>query len=250
VRDASLFPRLGQLVDCLNPISEGDDFFDFWASLESNSVKRKMFMEIETHLSKVSSEVWIQALPEISKKFKKRSGRRGWQDAFDALRECICMSYLLDLGFDRICFVPRSTVRTPDIQAVFRGEICGIEVKSINRSDDEIERRKSSGPGSAGLRLSPLFFSKLASTLETAGNQLRQFKCRKGIVFTFLEFDDSLNEYVASNLSQISEWLRTQTMRADQYYFVAPPAYYGSTTRDGPWHIVSWPEGGFPIASG
>ncbi len=57
----------------------------------------------------------------------------------------------------------------------------------------------------------------------------------------FIEFDDSLNEYVEKNLEQIKNWLANHTMVADRYYLFVHPAFYSVEDVSTAPHIVVWP---------
>lgn len=93
----------------------------------------------------------------------------------------------------------------------------------------------------SGEPLKAEFFSKLESVLSNAGKQLSSFDCERREVFVFIEFDDSLNEYVENNLEQIKSWLASHNMLADRYYLFAHPAYYSATTFSPGPYVIVWP---------
>jgi hypothetical protein len=238
-----MLTRISEIIHALEPIQEGEAFFEFWASFESEPIIKKVFQDVERHLGDVDEGQWKLLLPKVVKKFKSRDQYRGWHQAFDALQEGIACSFLKRDGFSDIEFLPRRKNRkTPDLIAT-RGRVqVAIEVKSINPSADEVNARKSGTARPSGVPLNEKFLQKLQSTLEKAAQQLAAQECDERVIFLFIEFDDLSNEYVANDLAQITSWLGTHIMVADRYYIHCHPACYYASAQSVPPHLIVWPQ--------
>ena len=237
-----MLTRISEIIQALQPIQEGEAFFEFWPSLETNAVKRKVFHDIECHLADVDEEQWKSLLPRVVEKFRTKVNYRGWQQAYDALHEGIAFSFLKRDGFGDIEFLPvHQTQKTPDLKARRGQRSIRIEVKSINPSKDEVQARQNGTPRCTGQPLTEEFFSKLQKTLAHASEQLAARQCDEKVIFVFLEFDDLLNEYVENDLRQIKVWLKTHKMFADKYYIHSQPGYYFTSPQSDPPNLIVWP---------
>jgi Holliday junction resolvase-like predicted endonuclease len=237
-----MLTRIPEIIHALEPIKEGEAFFEFTELIESNPVAKKIYYDIECHLSDIEEEQWKLLLPKIVEKFRKHEGDRGWQQAINALQEGIAYSLLKNDGYSEIEFLPRRTsLRTPDLIARRGNAQVTIEVKSINRSEAQIQAQRNMTVQSLGLPLDANFFAKLQSTLDNASEQLAAQQSDEKVIFLFIEFDDSSNEYVLSYLSQIRSWLGTRNMVADKYYIHCHPAFYFASDQSVPPHLIVWP---------
>ena len=246
-----MLTRISEIIQALQPIQEGEAFFEFWPSLETSAVKRKVFHDIECHLADVDEEQWKSLLPRVVEKFRTKVNYRGWQQAYDALHEGIAFSFLKRDGFGDIEFLPvHQTQKTPDLKARRGQRSIRIEVKSINPSKDEIQARQNGTPRCTGQPLTEEFFLKLQKTLAHASEQLATQQCDEKIIFLFLDFDDNLDEYVGDNLAQLKSWLSTHEMLADWYYIQSHPAYYFASVTSVPPHLIVWPPDNDGVVAG
>jgi hypothetical protein len=117
------------------------------------------------------------------------------------------------MGCRSIRFIPRTTIdgkKTPDLAGSLHGVKIVCEVKTINISDREANRRYSGGVGSSSDALTPEFFKKFKSTLNQAKTQIDSYdssnECRR-IAFIVFNFDDSLGEYKTKYFGLIDEFL-------------------------------------------
>ena len=237
-----MLTRISEIIHHLEPIYEGEAFFEFWSSIENSPIKKKVFEDIERHLEDVDEEQWKSFLPRVVDRFKNREVYRGWQQAFDVLPEAVAFSILKRNGFSDIRFLPLiENLKTPDLIAKRGSTLVAIEVKSINPSEDEIQARRNMTARRSGQPLNEKFFSKLQSTLSFASKQLATQQSDEKMIFLFLDFDDSLSEYVVNDLTQIRYWLHTHEMLADKYFIYSHPAYYFASVNSVPPHLIVWP---------
>jgi hypothetical protein len=139
--------------------------------------------------------------------------KREWQQLVDKLNQAKVYRYLKRTGHERVEFIPPSIVkgrRTPDLIAYRASMKALCEVKTINLSDDEAERRYTGGVGSTEAQLNEGFFKKLRSDLIDAKTQLDAYDSNAGarkIIYLISNFDDSLHEYADLYERQIQDYL-------------------------------------------
>jgi hypothetical protein len=180
------------------------------ASLAAIPRKLTIYREIEADL---------QALDELSWHFLKselvscrRDSKRGWQSLFDKLNQAKAYRYLKGAGYTDIEFIPPSSLngcKTPDLRACRKSEKALCEVKTINVSDVEVQRRASGGVQAISDQLDPEFFDKLRSTLTAAESQIKAYESEpatKKIAYVIVNFDDRFHEYANHYQNQIAEF--------------------------------------------
>ncbi len=203
----------------------------------SNPQKRKFFVDIECDLQKLDAGAWDVIRGEACKRLLAQDPARGWSSLFEALNEAKGYSHLVCLGCTDVKFIPRSTIkgqRTPDLQGLLASSnnisinvLC--EVKTINASQPEVERRINGGVGRTLLHLEEGFFRKLFSDIETATNQMRAYDPNVGtrrIVYLVVSFDDILNEYAVDYQKQIEACVACETtIDVEVFLDIKPPFY-------------------------
>lgn len=177
------------------------------------AIKRTFFDRIELNLQALAEPDWQAILEKVVPRFKNRymaNGRdRGWQPAFDILNEAESYRWLASKGFAELQFFPeQSTKRAPDIAALYRHEKWLCEVKTLNRSDREIENRIGSAVRSSSDRLEDSFISgKLMNVLSVARQQFEGHESDRRLLIMIANFDDFLHLNVHSYLEQIGKGL-------------------------------------------
>jgi len=103
------------------------------------------------------------------------------------------------------------------------------EVKTIHKSDDELERMAAGGVGSTTRTVDPKLLDKITSTLIQAKAQLDAFAPAKGarsVAFVIVNFDDWPSEYKEDYYAQIDEHLgQNRTADLDVVFFNQRTAY-------------------------
>jgi hypothetical protein len=144
------------------------------------------------------------------------------QPLFNILNQAKACNYLKRSGCTDIAFIPPSCVkgkRTPDIKAELNLTPVLCEVKTINISESEADRRLSGGVGSSMDRLQDGFFKKLVSDLVQAKDQMLAYDhgaAAQKIAYVIVNFDDSLHEYADRYQAQIDQMLMRNDIRIDR----------------------------------
>jgi hypothetical protein len=205
---AAELPRVYELVASLKDAPRSY-FKNFVASIRDNPLKRKYFVDIEAELAALDTVAWDHLRTKVGPLFMKKEKLRGWQGAFSELNEAKAYNYLVRRGCTSIEFIPpRSDAKTPDLRAKLGSVDVLCEAKTINRSEREVVARSQNGVSSVSNRLPSEFFTKLASTIRRADQQMAAFSSAqdiKRIVYLVVNFDDSHHEYVDDYLAQIQQ---------------------------------------------
>ncbi len=164
----------------------------------SHPWKRQSFIELEGELQGLDTEAWVALKSDALPLLRAKHPTRGWQPLFDTLNEAKGYNYLVRIGCKDVRFIPRSTiagVRTPDLRAMLGPARVLCEVKTINRSDDEINRWHVGGVGTTLTRLDDKFLNKLVKAIDLAASQLAAFDSEataRRIVYVVVHFDEKI----------------------------------------------------------
>ena len=159
-------PRIYELRDLLpNPPPPGAYLRNLDELLAEIPQKLRQFRHLERDLQGLDTAAWNFLKSELEPLLTAQDAKRGWQPVWDRLNQAKAYNHLKDAGYHSIEFVPPSTVgglRTPDLRAELNTTSALCEVKTINISEIEAERRHSSGVGSTSNRLEFWFFQAIA----------------------------------------------------------------------------------------
>jgi hypothetical protein len=207
-------PRVCELCDLIADRSSPSSYFqDFDRSVASEAEKKRVWFARERELQRLDDAAWKflkdETLPYLSARDSKG---RGWEQLISILNQARAYNYFVDRGCSNVRFVERAKKRnreTPDLEAELDGTRVVCEVKTLNASQVEIERRQSGGVGSGTNVLSGPFFEKLDRTIEKAESQMLSYAGgdAEHIVFFIPNFDDRFGEYKADYFCQIDEHL-------------------------------------------
>lgn len=165
----------------------------------------------------------------------KRANGRGWQALFDVFSEVRAYGYLHDIGCTGIHFIPRRKTKTPDLGAMRDGRPLFCEVKTINISQDEADRRRriyheGAMVASKTLQVDNAFLCKLTDTLHGAVGQLDAAdptREARRVVFTMLHFDDWIGDYQPKYIAQLDEHLlRNRVEGAELVFCLSSNLFY------------------------
>jgi flagellin-like hook-associated protein FlgL len=228
------FERLSELRDFAIDLNSPKAYFRRDDDKFSNPQKRKFFLDIEHDLQALDFEAWEFLKNETLPRLKAKHPARGWHQLFETLNEAKGYIHLTSIGCTNVKFIPRSktdNVQTPDLQGQMESTTVLCEVKTINVSEVETERRHSGGVGTTLAHLEESFFKKLMSTIDSAASQLRAFGADVGtrrIVLVVINFDDSLHEYADSYESQINDRMTKVSMPGIEVAFDIKPPFYSA----------------------
>ena len=85
---------------------------------------------------------------------------RGWQQLISILNEAYAYKYLIDIGCEKVAFIPTQKEKTPDLEGYLQNQMVLCEVKSIGESDNEADRRAEQKVRNSSIKLSDEFFLK------------------------------------------------------------------------------------------
>jgi hypothetical protein len=225
------FPRIYELGDLVRePESATAYFRNLDKSLAEWPLKRGCYRELEAQLQGVDAEAWADLKAEVTPLLMARDPVRGWQSLFDILNHARAFNYLRKIGCTGIRFIPRSRNkgrRTPDLSGDLESAKVLCEVKTINSSKDEAERRLGGGVGTTTDVLSPEFFRKLDHDIVQAKEQMTTHDpdAARRIVYVVVNFDDLLHEYADRYGEQISQHIREQGVTGVEVIFDIKPAF-------------------------
>jgi hypothetical protein len=228
------FPRVFELRDLLpTPLPEGVAFPALDKTIAEYPVKRKFLRDIEAELQGLDTAAW-EALKVKLTPFPKRDKKRVLQPLYDILNEAKGYNFLKRIGYTNVHFIPTSAIegqKTPDLGADAQGCKVLCDVKTINISEKEIDRRRSGGAGCSTDQLDNGFLNKLKSDLEYAKAQMLAYdsdSATRKIAFVVLNYDDGLHEYADRYWPQITQFLVANPIIDLEYQFDIKPPFYSA----------------------
>jgi hypothetical protein len=207
-------PRVYELCDLIADRSDSSCYFqDFDRAVASETDRKKAWLAREREFQRLDDAAWQflkdEALLYLSALDSKC---RGWEQLISILNQARAYNYLVDRGCSNVRFVERAREKnreTPDLEAELDGARIVCEVKTLNASQAEIERRKSGGVGS-GVNVLPIsFFQKFDRTAQKAESQMLAYAGpdAEHTVFFIVNFDDMLGEYKENYFTQIDDYI-------------------------------------------
>lgn len=189
--------RVGELRDIAINSGSQNAFFRRDDDKLTDPVKRAYFVHLERELLALDEAAWA-FLKEKVRPLLATPDSLGWTQLFDTLNEAKGYAYLVKCQHENVHFIPESKIKghkTPDIEATLESIRTLCEVKTINISREEAERRKTGGVGTVEPELDPGLLNKINGQLSTATAQLMEFdnspKTRR-IIFVVINFDERI----------------------------------------------------------
>jgi hypothetical protein len=233
-KDSSSFremlPRVYELKALLSDPSHPDAYFqDFEDGLGKYKTKLIAFVKLERQLAVLDVEAWsdLKERAAVHLVSQMRGQGRGWQPLFDIFSEARGFGYLLSIGCAGVHFIKRTKGKTPDLGAVRDGCPVLCEVKTINVSKDEAEKRQRIHNGeifasSTSIQVGEGFLAKLTATLEHAVEQLDgrdpERKAQR-MIFTVVHFDDWVGDYQREYFAEMDEHLVRNSVAGAELVF-------------------------------
>ncbi|WP_144079039.1 hypothetical protein [Nitrospina gracilis] len=191
------------------PGSSSTYFQNFHDSIRNES-KRRVWLRREKEFQGLNQIAWDQFKTKVkdSNYLTVNSELRGWEQLIGLLNEVRGYNYLKNLDCVDIHFLPNESNETPDLEGKFAEEIILCEVKTLNISDEESERRNGLVAGEVLNFLPEGFMDKLGKAIDKAHNQCFSFKPNaRRIVYININFDDFLGESKQDYYKQIDQYL-------------------------------------------
>jgi hypothetical protein len=223
-------PRVYELRDLIDDPSNPSAYFqEFDVSLRDpicGAHKKQVWLAREREFQRLDPESWCLLKEEARRYLSALDGRgRGWEQLINILNQARAHNYLKDLGCSQVEFIQVGKgiqAKAPDLKAELNGQKVLCEMKTINPSQSEIERRYEAGVGSTTDFLDNAFLCKLDKTIEYAKIQLDRYdagESAKRIVFLVVNFDDRLGECKDSYYRQIDSHLAVSPIRGIEIVF-------------------------------
>lgn len=218
------------MFELINKVKEkypNDHFFDEIKDFLKEPTAASQYKAYETALSYLdenSLKIMIdKALIAFKSNYKPKrvsgdqSGEKiNKRSFFDHLNEVFGYQFLVQKGYENVRLLAEDKNKknkTPDLEYEKNGIKYYCDVKTINRSDDDIERFRCRKVFSALVyeELSSPFLTKISSAIQSASDQIKS-KNTAGMVFLFINFDDFTLAHYQRYKEQIIELLLSQTM--------------------------------------
>ena len=234
-RDA--LPRIYELKGMQKDPSHPDAYFsDFEDSLKKSRHRQDVYLKIERQLEVLDVEAWSDLKEKAAPHLISRAREKGreWEPLFDLLNEARAFAYLEKIGGTGVHFIGRTERKTADLGGILNGSRLLCEVKTINISKDEADRRQR-GQGEfkvsdVKLRIDEKLLNKLRATLESAVEQLDeddpQREARR-IVFVVVNFDDWLGHCQEEYFRQIYVHLENKPVGGAELVFCPAANHFG-----------------------
>jgi hypothetical protein len=209
------FPRVSELRDLIEHPSKPSAYFqNFGHPLRDEPERKRAWLQREREFQRLDAPSWQHLKDEARPYLTARAAKgRGWEQLIAILNQARARNYLVDQGCSQVRFIPKAEKqkqKTPDLQAELNGQKFLCEVKTINRSQDELDKQLAGRAGSTTNVLDKAFFKKLNSDLATAKEQMNSYDGQddvKHIVFFVVNFDEPHGEYKAEYFKQIDQYL-------------------------------------------
>ena len=209
----SEFSRVCQLIDLIEDCSHPDSYFqNFEQTIENEVQKRSVWLAREKELQRLDREAWHFLKNEVFPYLSACNHYgRGWEQLISILNQARAYNFLLDLGCSEIRFIPRIKGKeTPDLEATLDDNPIICEVKTINKSIQEVKARQRGEARKISASLEPEFFNKIISALRKAKSQMASYNNApkvRHIAFMVINFDDLLGEYKTNYYEEIDRYL-------------------------------------------
>jgi hypothetical protein len=213
---AETLPRLFELKQAVSDPTHPDAYFqNFEKNLATSAHWLDQYMKVGRTLAVLDGEAWRDLRERAAGSLLLRDGGRGWRALFDTFDEAKGYVHLQHSGCTDIAFIKRTPRKTPDLRASENGALVLCEVKTINISQDEAERRASVAHGAivtteASIHLPVQMLKKISATIEKGIGQLDSEdpgRAARRIVFVVLHFDDWVGDYQTQYIAQLDAHL-------------------------------------------
>ena len=175
------FLRFNELIEEITQLYPGDQWVmainqDIPNVADGYSKFAELYNRIFALLDENSFKILKEkALKNFTGPSEGNNGNRGKQQFFNHLDEALAYEYLANKGYTNIQFVvATNNQKTPDLSFQINEETLYCEVKTVNRSDEDIIRYREIQVQNSSIyeNLSEGFFNKLSSDLSDAKNKV------------------------------------------------------------------------------
>ena len=196
------FPKLYELYCDSDQVNSENYFKEFGDALKM-PLARSYYDQLEKELEQLDDIAWQEFKQKVLKYVTINDSHRGYNQLFECFNEVKGYLYLRSEGCDKINFIPEGDEERPDIRASYKSSVVLMEVKTINKSDAEIEWvRMNAEIGADGIRhpeakevqrgVNDQLKLKIKDTNFKAKNQLLAYHCEgvmRRIVYLLINLD-------------------------------------------------------------
>jgi hypothetical protein len=203
-------PRLYELRDLIADPTSPDAFFQDFENKLQHAEIRCVYERHEKSLRGLDDNAWSFLKSEATPYLTTKDAGRGWHQLFDILYQAHAYNYLTTIGTLNVRFIPRSSIRTPDLEGVLNSDRVLCEVKTLNISEKEVGARQEIKARKIRTKLDEGFLNKLHSDITTAKKQMRAYDPREealNYVYIIPCFDNWPDEYKEEFFQQIDQYL-------------------------------------------
>ena len=226
---AEMLPRLYELKNATDQ-SHPDAYFhkDFESRFAEGRTVLEQRQRIERVLAALDRDAWSDLKARAAAVAHKKDGGRGWRELFDTFDEAKGYVHLQSNGCTSIAFIKRQPRRkSPDLRALQGSKHVLCEVKTINVSQDEAERRAQIAQGKtmAGDVSNSVKVEMLRKVSATLGHAVTQLdgedpsRAARRLVFTVLHFDDWVGDYQTEYIAQLDAHLLANPVAGAELVF-------------------------------
>ena len=138
--------------------------------------KREYFRMREGDLQELDAAAWVAIKEKFARWPKARAHeQRTLEPLYEILNEAKGYNYLKEVGCSNIHFIrvsARQNEKTPDLGAVHGDHQVLCDVKTVNRSENEVERARAGGVATSPERVPSELVAKIRKTAESARTQM------------------------------------------------------------------------------
>ncbi len=215
------FPRLFELSDLLPRPAPADLALPALNQTLLKPGKREYSEKREVDLQGLDEAAWAAIKEKLKHWPKVRTHEhRALEPLYEILNEAKGYNYLKRIGCSNIRFVSvsaRQIGKTPDLAAEHGGQQVLCDVKTINRSDNEVERIRTGGVATSPERVPDELVTKIRKTAESARAQITCYApggTAQRIAYFVVSYDEQ--DYSTLYQAQLKHEFSTNPVKAIQ----------------------------------
>ena len=227
------FPRIYELRASMESPDSQDSCLQNLDMDLQNGDARRVWGVIERDLQGLDVDAWtvlkgeaLRYLNSWDEKSSRSGNPRGREPLLNILYQAKAYNFLKTKGCSAVRFIPRAKrngKKTPDLEGTSGTGRFLCEVKTINRSEEEVYRQRIEKKYLHDhSQLTRGFLTKVAGTIESAKKQLETYDPAgeaKHIVYVIINFDDFWGDHKEVNVKQLDEYLCTNPFSGIELVF-------------------------------
>ena len=207
------FPKLYEIYCESDKADEANYFAKFDEALEMH-LARFDYEQLEEELRQLDDAAWQEFKQKALAYVTTKDSCRGYHQIFDCFNEVKGYLYLKSEGCENIHFILESSVTSPDLRACYGSSTVLLEVKTINKSKEDIDWFNAYPPQAkeAIQGLGDPLKRKIADDISKAKSQLLDYASegvKRRIVYLVINLD-TLHALDQRNFDDLAVYMQTQ----------------------------------------